>query len=106
MPMTVVVTRDVAQRTRGFLASCMLEVAPGVYISPQMNPAVRVRICEVLAGWMGDWGAGIIVIWRDTKAPGGQGLLVYCLPTKDLQQHDGILLARRQVASKADKIAH
>ena len=30
MPMTVVVTRDVEDRYRGFLTSIMLEVAPGV----------------------------------------------------------------------------
>ncbi|TVR13365.1 MAG: type I-E CRISPR-associated endoribonuclease Cas2, partial [Planctomycetota bacterium] len=30
MPMTIVVTNDVADRYRGFLASCMLEIAPGV----------------------------------------------------------------------------
>ena len=34
MPMTVVVTRDVEARYRGFLASAMLEIAPGVYVSP------------------------------------------------------------------------
>ena len=33
MPMTVVVTRDVEPRYRGFLASAMLEIAPGVYVS-------------------------------------------------------------------------
>ncbi|MEL6317336.1 MAG: type I-E CRISPR-associated endoribonuclease Cas2e, partial [Pseudomonadota bacterium] len=31
MPMTVIVTRDVAPRIRGFLASLALEIAPGVY---------------------------------------------------------------------------
>lgn len=35
MALTVVVTRDVTERFRGFLASTMLEVAPAVYISPQ-----------------------------------------------------------------------
>lgn len=37
MPMTVIVTRDVAQRFRGFLSSVMLEIAPGVYTSPTMT---------------------------------------------------------------------
>ena len=37
MPMTVVVTRDVEARYRGFLASVMLEVAPGVYVSPNLS---------------------------------------------------------------------
>ena len=34
MPMCVIVTRDVPARFRGFLASCMLEIAPGVYTQP------------------------------------------------------------------------
>lgn len=41
MALVVIVTRDVAYRYRGFLASVMLEVAPAVYISPRMSPAVR-----------------------------------------------------------------
>lgn len=35
--MTVVVTVNVESRYRGFLASTMLEIAPGVYTSPQMT---------------------------------------------------------------------
>ena len=41
--MVVVVTRDVADRYRGFLASCMLEIAPGVYTAPRMTAGVRER---------------------------------------------------------------
>ena len=33
--MTVVVTVNVEGRYRGFLASVMLEIAPGVYTSPE-----------------------------------------------------------------------
>jgi len=44
MPLAVVVTRDVADRFRGFLASVMLEVAPAVYISPRMTKGVRERV--------------------------------------------------------------
>ena len=44
MALVVIVTRDVAYRYRGFLASVMLEVAPAVYISPRMSPAVRGRV--------------------------------------------------------------
>ena len=39
MPMCVIVTRDVPARVRGFLASCMLEIAPGVYTTPFVSPA-------------------------------------------------------------------
>ena len=38
--MTVVVTINVEARYRGFLASAMLEIAPGVYTSPQMTQGI------------------------------------------------------------------
>ena len=60
MPMTVVVVRDVADRYRGFLASVMPEVAPGVFVSPDLSRAVRERVWTVLSGW---WDA----------VPGGSG---------------------------------
>jgi hypothetical protein len=53
MALAVIVTRDVADRFRGFLASVMLEVAPGVFISPRMNKGVRERTWSVLADWHG-----------------------------------------------------
>ncbi|WP_419625747.1 type I-E CRISPR-associated endoribonuclease Cas2e, partial [Thiolapillus sp.] len=40
MALVVIITRDVADRYRGFLASVMLEIAPAVYISPRMNAGV------------------------------------------------------------------
>jgi CRISPR-associated endoribonuclease Cas2 subtype I-E len=46
--MTVIVTRDVVARFRGFLASCMLEIGLGVYTAPRMNAAVRTRVWSVL----------------------------------------------------------
>ena len=45
--MTVVVTINVAARYRGFLASAMLEIAPGVYTSPNMTSGIRGRVWEV-----------------------------------------------------------
>ena len=38
MPMTVVITRDVEDRYRGFLSSVMLELAPGVVHCAQTEP--------------------------------------------------------------------
>ena len=38
MPMTVVVTRDVEARYRGFLTSIMLEIAPGFMLRPTCPP--------------------------------------------------------------------
>ena len=43
MPMTIVVTRDVEARYRGFLTSVMLEIAPGVYVAPDLSAGVRQR---------------------------------------------------------------
>lgn len=47
---TMVVTRDVEDRYRGFLTSVMLEIAPGVYVSPQMSQGVRERVWSVTGG--------------------------------------------------------
>ena len=65
MPMTVVVTRDVPERFRGFLASCMLEIAPGVYTAPDMTRAVRERVWVVLDDWHSTARTGgIVMTWR------------------------------------------
>ena len=49
--MTVIVTVNVEGRYRGFLASVMLEIAPGVYTSPEMTSGIRDRIWDVLMRW-------------------------------------------------------
>ena len=49
--MTVVVTVNVEARYRGFLASAMLEIAPGVYTSPQMTNGIRERVWDVVSRW-------------------------------------------------------
>jgi CRISPR-associated protein Cas2 len=49
MPMTVVVTRDVADRYRGFLASIIPEVATDVFTAPELSRGVRERIWSVLS---------------------------------------------------------
>ena len=72
MPMTVIVTRNVEDRYRGFLASCMLEIAPGVYTGPRMTSGVRERIWRVLSEWHGILRQGAIVMtWSEPAAPGG-----------------------------------
>lgn len=94
--MTVVVTRNIPSRFRGFLSSCMLEVAPGVYTAPDMTTAVRDRIWNVCCEWAGllpDDG-GLLMAWFDRQQPGGQGLLTLGWPKKELVEHDGIWLSR------------
>ncbi len=95
MAMTVVITRDVADRYRGFLASLMPEVAPGVYVSPNLSPAVRNRMWGVLSQW---WrarpGGSILAVWREADAPGGLGLTSLGVPVRRLADLDGVLTGR------------
>ncbi len=95
--MTVVVTRDVAARFRGFLASCMLEIAPGVYTAPKMNRAVRERVWAVLEDWFGELGgAGIVMTWLEPLAPGGQRIKVLGSPPYELHECNEVFLARKR----------
>ena len=81
MSMTVVVTRNVGDRVRGFLASSMLELAPGVYSSPRITPAVRDRIWRVLGDWFpNENDASIVMLWADAAMPGGQAAATLGLP--------------------------
>jgi CRISPR-associated protein Cas2 len=93
--MTVVVTRNVPDRIRGFLASSMLEIGPGVYTSPSISVAVRNRIWGVISDWFSGPDSSIVMVWRDGKAPGGQSVKVLGVPPIDLVELDGIVLARR-----------
>ena len=98
MPMTVVVTRDVEDRDRGFLSSVMLELAPGVYTGPRLSRGVRERVWQVLSDWHGELRRGAIVMtWRETTAPGGQGVLMLGETRRMLVDIDGVLLVRREL---------
>ena len=94
--MTVVVVVDCPDRYAGFLASIMPEVAPGVFVSPELSRAVRERVWTVLAGWWdGMPGRSILLTWRDDAAPGRLGLRTLGLPRRTLVELDGSLLVRR-----------
>jgi CRISPR-associated protein Cas2 len=96
MPMTIVVTRDVADRYRGFLASIMPEIGPGVFVSPELSRGVRERVWAVLSGWWdGAPGGSITLVWKDDAAPGRLGLLTLGLPPRTLADLDSVLLVRR-----------
>lgn len=93
--MTVVVTINVAARYRGFLASTMLEIAPGVYTSPNMTKGIRGRVWDVLAGWYAELQQGSIVMtWRDPSAVGGQSIRVLGDAPKEIVDADGIYLVK------------
>ncbi len=97
MSMTVIVTRNVAEdRYRGFLASCMLEIAPGVYTGLRMTSGVRERIWRVLSEWHGTLRQGTIVMtWSEPGATGGQGIRLLGEPARNLHDSDRIMLVRQ-----------
>ena len=96
MPMTVVVTRDVEGRYRGFLASAMLEVAPGVYVAPDLSAGVRERIWTVVQNWYRSLNRGaVVMVWRDRSASGGLALRHLGDPPKEIRDADGVLLVKR-----------
>jgi CRISPR-associated protein Cas2 len=96
--MTLVVTRDVTPRFRGFLASCMLELAPGVYTSAAMTKAVRERVWDVIAGWFAAEPRGqVVMAWPDQESDCGQSFHLLGDPPKDLRDVGGIVLVRRDL---------
>ena len=102
MPLTVVITRDVEDRYRGFLGSAMLELAPGVYAQPRMSAGVRGRIWTTLEEWHGRLrGGSIVLCWAESAAAGGLGLATLGEPPKDVVTHDAVLLVRRALPARA-----
>jgi len=99
--MTIVVTRNSPGRFRGFLASCMCEIAPGVYTAPRMTAGIRDRLWKVLASWYKPEGDhAILMTWPDPRLPGGQEVRVLGIPRQELWSHDGVYLARREIDEK------
>jgi CRISPR-associated protein Cas2 len=93
--MTVVVTVNVEGRYRGFLASAMLEIAPGVYTAPMMTSGIRDRIWNVLSRWYYELGQGSIVMtWRDPSAVGEQQIRTLGEAPKSIVDADGVHLVK------------
>ena len=104
MAMCVVVTRDVPARFRGFLASCMLELAPGVYTQPDMSARVRERVWKVLRVWWSYYAQGSVVMtWAAPSTDERQQVLTLGAPAKDLVEYEGIHLVRREIEEEASK---
>jgi CRISPR-associated protein Cas2 len=94
MPMTIVVTRDVPGRTRGYLASVMVEPAPGIYAAGELSKGVRERIWATLSDWHPGSGQGsVVLLWRDADRPGGLGILALGTPPRRLADLDGVLVS-------------
>ncbi|MXW14967.1 MAG: type I-E CRISPR-associated endoribonuclease Cas2 [Rhodothermaceae bacterium] len=95
--MTVVITRDVESRYRGFIASVMVEVASGVYIAPLLNSGVRDRVWEIVSSWYDELQSGsITMVWKDSSRKQGLGLKQLGVPPKDIYDHEGFLLVRKK----------
>ena len=93
--MTVIVTVNVDARYRGFLASAMLEIAPGVYTSPNMTSGIRERIWDVLCEWYYQLGQGSIVMtWRDPAAVSEQEIRTLGESPKEIVDADGVYLVK------------
>lgn len=97
MSFTVVITRDVQPRYRGFLASIMLEIAPGVYVSPRLNPAVRDRIWGTLEKWHGSLGRGtVVMVSRNTSSIGKMTVKSLGQMRNELIDYEHLLLTRKR----------
>jgi CRISPR-associated protein Cas2 len=97
MPATLIITRDVEPRYRGYLTSIMLELSPGVYLAPHLSAAVREWTWAVLSEWHAELHRGAIVLaWPDAKRPGGMAIETLGDAPKEIVDADGVLLVRRQ----------
>lgn len=106
MSMTVVVTRNVSDRVRGFLASSMLELGPGVYSAPRLSVVVRERVWDVVSEWfLLEREASVVMVWVDPQVPGGQNVRVLGIPPVELVEVDGLIVTRRpfKLEKSADK---
>ena len=93
--MIVIVTVNVEARYRGFLASAMLEIAPGVYTSPNMTSGIRDRIWDVLRRWYYELRQGAIVMtWRDPSGVGDQQIRTLGEVPKEIVDADGVFLVK------------
>ncbi len=93
--MIVIVTVNVEARYRGFLASAMLEIAPGVYTSPNMTSGIRERIWDVLRRWYYELRQGAIVMtWRDPSGVGDQQIRTLGEVPKEIVDADGVFLVK------------
>ena len=97
MALTVIVTRDVEARYRGFLTSVMLEISAGVYVAPEMSSAVRDRVWNVLTEWWNALGRGsLVMVWRDRTATGHLRIETLGEPPKKIVDAGNILLVKRE----------
>ena len=96
MNLTVLITRDVEDRYRGFLASAMLEAAAGVYVSKALTPRARDKVWSVVADWHTALGRGsLTLLYPDSNCDGGIAVRTLGEPTRRPVPIDGALLMLR-----------
>lgn len=102
--MTIAVTRNVPDRYNGFLASCMQEVAPGVYVAPRMKKSVRERVWKVMLEWaeLIPQDGGVVLFWKSKNAPSGLAVRLVGWPKKELVEHEGVWLTLRGLTGLHD----
>ncbi len=102
--MTIAVTRNTPNRFNGFLCSCMQEIAPGVYVAPVMNAAVRERVWRVMMDWaeLLDEEGGVVLFWKDDDAPSGLRIRMVGWPKKEFVEHEGLWLTLRDLTEAHD----
>ena len=92
--LTVVLTRDVADRYRGFLASVLAEISPGVYIASNLTSGIRDRSWRVIEEWWNTSpGGSVIMVFSDRNAPSGMTVRTIGAPPISLVEVDGLYLA-------------
>lgn len=100
--MTVAVTRNLPERFHGFLCSCMQEIAPGVYVVPNMKKSVREKVWEVMLEWselIPDEG-GIVLFWRNPEAPSELSIRIIGWPKKEFIEYEGLWLTHRSLTQE------
>lgn len=105
MALTILITRDVEERYRGFLSSVMLELAPGVYASPHLSARARDKVWSVVSDWHANLGQGsVTLVYPDRGADGGLMVRSVGTPSRLPVRLDGVLLTIRE-SSSASAIA-
>lgn len=102
--MTIAVTRKTPGRFDGFLASCMQEIAPGVYVAPTMKKAVRERVWNVMMEWneLLPEDGGVVLFWRNPDAPSKLSIRLLGWPKKEFVEHEGLWLTHRDLTEAHD----
>ena len=96
MAMTVLATRNASDRIRGFLASCMCVVGPGLYVSANMSKRVREQVWRLMERWhpLGS-EVSILMVWSDRKEASGLGLAALGSPPYDAVSLQSLAVVRR-----------